>query len=186
MGITRKGIFRDLNFCGFAPSGISTRGGYDGGIAWVIGVCLALGKEHGLAIGREGTSAFVEGRVQFRIDGDWFHPFTMLVFLCHEDISCLGTSDATHLIALGLIACGGKIQLVEVLARKHRRILCTSRIKEVFALYGVGGFFLPLGGLLGSLQTVFGELLMDVGGWQRVDGHLKLLGCFFVVAITHV
>ena len=81
MGETGKGIFRDNQILGLAPGGIAAARHGDGGVARVVGVGLADGQVHALAVGRETAGTLVHLGVQFRVDGLGLAPFALVVFL---------------------------------------------------------------------------------------------------------
>ena len=119
VGKARQCVVRNHQFFGFAPCGITTARFHNLGISRIVGVGKALRQIHGLTIGRETACALVVNRVQLRGYQLRFAPFAFFVFLTEEDICVLGACYATQLVALGLIAGGGEIELVVTIARQH-------------------------------------------------------------------
>ena len=119
MCIAVQRIAGDNEFLGFTPGCVTTIGDGDGCIAGIVGVRLTQGKIHRLPVRREAAGPFVVVTVQFRVDALWFAPLPFVVFLRHEDISRFSSRDAAVFIALRLVACGGEVELVVLLASQH-------------------------------------------------------------------
>ena len=119
MGIAVERVFRDGEFPGLSPGSIRSVGYGDGRIARIVGVSLTQCQIHRLPIRLEATGTFVEAAVQLRVDTLGLAPFPLVVFLRHEDVGSLCTRNTAIFIALCLIACGGEVELVVLVASQH-------------------------------------------------------------------
>ena len=118
--------------------------------------------------------------VQSALDGLHLAPFALVVFLHIEYVASLCSRDAAEFVALGLVASGGKEQLVVLVAAKHGGEIRPSRVKDVHLLDGIArALLLDLRSGKRRFQSVAGQLVIG----SRVENCLKLFGGLLVVAV---
>ena len=111
---------------------------------------LTLGQIHSASVRRERAGTLVVVGVQLCVDDLRTLPLALVVLRRDKDVGILRAGDATIFVAFGLVARRGEEQLVVILAVQHGRVVCPSRVEQVFALHGiVRPGFLPRRSLLG-------------------------------------
>ena len=181
MGETGEGIARQLHHRRLAPRRVGTVRLHYLGIAWRRRIGDTLRQVHLPAVGREAARALVVGAVHAR-HRHRLGPLALVVFRGIEYVARLHARDAAKLVALRLLACRGEVNLVGVIAEKHRRVVGAAAIQLVEPLHGVAAAHLPY---LRRAPRRLQSCLCHAMAWHGVERDLKLRRGVFVVAVSH-
>ena len=142
MGVGAQGILGEFQRIRLSPCRIRAAGGDDLGESGSRCIGDALREIHLPAIGSEAAGTLVVGGVEARGDGFRFAPFSLVILFRKEDVACLGAGDSAEFIALRLVAGRGEIELVGLIAQKHRRIIVSSGVEYIHLLHLISASFL--------------------------------------------
>ena len=126
MGKGGKGVFGYLDDGGLAPEGIGTLGYYNLGVAGIGGVVRALGKVELLPVGRDAAGAFVVFGIEASAYGFRLAPLAFIVLLGEEYVCGLHACDAAQLVAVGIVARGGEVEVFVGLATETRGVFTSA------------------------------------------------------------
>ena len=139
-----------------------------------------MGEVHLAPIGTEGTRTLLGIGVQSALHGFGLAPVAFVILDRYKNIGGLAPRDAAQLVACGLVAGRGEVQLVVVVAQEHGRIVGASRVQHVHLLHRVpAARLLPSTGTLCREQSCAGQLMVG----HRVEYQLIFVGRLFVVAV---
>ena len=133
VGIARQRVGSDLQFRGLAPCGVGSRRRDDLRVARICRVACALREIHRALVGRQRARSLVEVGVHAAGHRLGFRPVSLVVFRRHEDVGRLCARDAAQLASLRVVARGGEVELLPLVAGEHGRVVVAPRVEHVHA-----------------------------------------------------
>ena len=145
MGEAGECVLADLQELGLAPGGVAAGAGVNLCVAGIVGVEGADGEVHRLSVGREAAGAFLVLAVEVTLGGFGLFPLAFVVLAGEEDVGALGARDAAYLVAFSVVAGGGEVEHVAVVAQECGREVAAPTGEDGLLLDAVEReLFLPL------------------------------------------
>ena len=168
MGKAQQRVSRQYQFSRLSPCSIAAVTRHNLCIARVSSVSSTLSKIHSALVARETTHTLIKITVQSAIHHLRALPLPTFVFLSHENIASLSASNTTQFTSRRLVACRSEIQLIVVLTKEHRRIVCFVRVENVHSLNRISAtFLLPFCRILCRDKTVLKQYIVRHRVLQR-------------------
>lgn len=161
VGIARQRVAGELQLGGLAPCGVAAVGGDYLCISGRRGIGHTLGEIHLTAVGADAARSLVVGGVDAAAHGFGLGPLALVVLDRDEDVGILGARDTTQLVALGLVARRGEVEVVQGVACQHRAVVGPSRVEDIHPLDLVARARLLDGGCVERrCQSALGQLVV--------------------------
>ena len=137
VGVRGERVGGDFQSLGLAPCRVGAVGSPYFRHTGILRVGAAYGEIHRFAVGRKGTSPFVEISVHALHLLRRF-PLTLLVERGKEDVAVFHARNAAYLVARHLLARGGEINLLGLLSHKGRGVVRARAVEERHGFHGIG------------------------------------------------